>query len=334
MNQVTSDKFRWMAFLSSILIALGHATKIAGETGGWFISLCQQLAVPAMVYFFMSSAYFHYREYDKTDYITKLKKRIQTMVIPYACWNFIAYFIAIWKGYTVLSLFSFAKAMSFVYIPIYDKAHEPIIGATWFIVRLLTYEIIAPVFIRLIRNKRVFWMVMIVNYFIVFFTDLNYYAILYWMPFYLTAAYMAYYYHETIEQKLSGSEEKFTWKSFSFLFVFFIYGIFCMGCRKIGMTYDLERFCSIAIILFCMYFINWYPKVTWIVKKSPFYLYIIHLPLIWICGDWVGAHFQGKCSPSEMLLILFGIILIITYTSQWILYKAFPKLFMILTGNR
>ena len=80
MNQVTSDKFRWMAFLSSVLIALGHATKIVSDAGGWFISLCQQLAVPAMVYFFMSSAYFHYRNYKQEDYRKKIKKRVPSPI--------------------------------------------------------------------------------------------------------------------------------------------------------------------------------------------------------------------------------------------------------------
>lgn len=334
MNQVTSDKFRWMAFLSSVLIALGHATKIVSDAGGWFISLCQQLAVPAMVYFFMSSAYFHYREYEKTEYRTKLIKRIETMIIPYICWNFMAYFVAVGKGYTTLSLFSFIKAMIFVYIPIWDKAHDPIIGATWFIVRVLTYEVMAPLFIRLIRKKRLCWMVITANFFVVLFTDVNYYAFLYWMPFYLLAAYMAYFYHDSVEEKLSNKVEKWNWMGLSFIWVFIMYGIFCMGSRKISMTYDLERVCSIGVLLFVMYFINWYPKVTWIVKKSPFYLYLIHLPLIWIFGNWVVIRFQYKYSPAILLMILLAIVLGVTYTSQWILHKAFPRISRMLTGNR
>lgn len=334
MNQVTSDKFRWMAFLSSIMIAMSHATKIVIESGETFVMLCNQLAVPAMVYFFLSSAYFHYREYEKSDYVTKLKKRIGTLLVPYVCWNLTGYFLAVRKQYTTLSVINLAKGMIFVYIPIINREHEPIVGALWFIMRLLSFEIAAPVFMWLIRHKRLFWLVVTSSIFMVIFYDVNYYAFLYWMPFYLIGAYIAYYYHEKVEEILSYREEKFNWKCLVCLIVFLLYGIYCMECRAWEFTYDMERFCAIPLIFVCMYLINWYPKVNWIVKHNSFYLYCIHVPLIWIFGNWVIRRYDTIYSVNKMYLILVGIILGISWSSQWILHKAFPKLEVFLSGKR
>ena len=78
------------------------------------------------------------------------------LLIPYIVWNFIDYVVCAIAGYITPSVTGIVKMLIFVYIPVIDVVHEPMLGALWFIIRLLTYEIAAPVFLAIIKKKYIF----------------------------------------------------------------------------------------------------------------------------------------------------------------------------------
>ena len=115
MNQVFSNKMRRMSFFSAIFIAIMHLSQAYLPEFLPIVKYWQKIGEPAMVFFFFSAAYFRFRNYKQEDYFKKMKKRIFTLLIPYLCWNVIAFFICIYKEFYTFSWSNFLKLMIFAY---------------------------------------------------------------------------------------------------------------------------------------------------------------------------------------------------------------------------
>lgn len=338
MNQSFSEKMRWMTFICSIFIALLHLSVPFANNGQGIIQYYQQLAIPAMSFFFFSSAYFHYRNYCQADYAAKLKRRIATLLIPYIVWNFIDYVVCAIAGYITPSVTGIAKMLIFVYIPVIDVVHEPMLGALWFIIRLLTYEIAAPVFLAIIKKKYIFYPLMVSIIIFNYGCNVNYYAFIYWMPVYLAGAYLAYHKKDKLEKKLGIIENQGTIKDRCLsialtILAYALYGGYVYFLWKKQIDYTAARYLAIPIILICVYLIRYLPEKIWIVKHGSFFLYCSHVPLRMALTSvlWPMASIFGEIWYPQ--IYLFSII-IISFVLEWIIYKLCPKMHAVLTGSR
>lgn len=334
MSQNFSNKMRWVNFICAIFIALLHLSVPFTNNGQWIIRYYQQLSVSAMAFFFFSSAYFHYRNYKQEDYRKKIKKRVLTLLVPYVIWNLIDYVICVLAGYVDFSFTGLVKMFIFIYVPGVDYVHEPMLGVLWFIIRLLTYEVAAPVFLFIIKKKYIFYPSMVAIIVLVYITDINYYAFIYWLPVYLAGAFLAYHYREKIEDLLAGQpEQKNIYAYLKTTLAIMVYVIYTFVMWKFQINYTVERYLSIPIILVCIYFMNCYPKVTWIIKHGSFFLYCSHVPLR-MALTTVLLYIEPKLGAILFPQVyMFGII-IIAFCIEWALYKLCPKFLAVLTGNR
>lgn len=122
--------------------------------GGAFLQyllsgICGKLSVPI---FLLISGYLFFREgsyvLTKELWISKLKKRISSLLVPYLLWNFIGYIIyAIKVGFSFEDFFH-----SFWVIDIPGRSgSSPIDGPLWYVRNLMIMVVISPIIAYMIK---------------------------------------------------------------------------------------------------------------------------------------------------------------------------------------
>ena len=113
-----------------------------------------QYAVP--LYFIISGALF-FRDYEDKNYLSKIKKRIRTLLIPYLIWNVIWMLFDIATSHSFLSQFFIAREKFTLSVPSILEGiflHKSN-GAFWFVFNLMVFVVLSPVIDKLIRNRYV-----------------------------------------------------------------------------------------------------------------------------------------------------------------------------------
>ena len=98
MEKQLSNKLRWFSFLMTILVVCYHAAphfiiamigdEISKQKPYCYIrNFYDSFGSIALVYFFAASAFLFYAKEE--SFGCKIKKRIRTLVIPFAVWNLI-----------------------------------------------------------------------------------------------------------------------------------------------------------------------------------------------------------------------------------------------------
>lgn len=124
------------------------------DMGGAFLQyllsgICGKLSVPI---FLLISGYLFFREgsyvLTKELWISKLKKRISSLLVPYLLWNFIGYIIyAIKVGFSFEDFFH-----SFWVIDIPGRSgSSPIDGPLWYVRNLMIMVVISPIIAYMIK---------------------------------------------------------------------------------------------------------------------------------------------------------------------------------------
>lgn len=112
---------------------------------GW-----QQCAVPL---FMMISGFLFFRNYNNGKYLSKLKSRVKSLLIPYLIWTNIP-----WFTLSIVKLFPFASEIStnakftlesWINFTIY--AYGTVL---WYVKVLIIYVLIAPLIYKLLKNKK------------------------------------------------------------------------------------------------------------------------------------------------------------------------------------
>lgn len=125
--------------------------------GGAFLQnllggICGKLSVPI---FLLISGYLFFREgsyaLTKELWISKLKKRIFSLLVPYLLWNFIGYIIyAIKVGFSLEDFFH-----SFWMIDIPGRSgSSPIDGPLWYVRNLMIMVVISPIIAYMIKYTK------------------------------------------------------------------------------------------------------------------------------------------------------------------------------------
>lgn len=159
-------KKEFISFAASILVFFIHSHFAQDNVSGSLISVINQkfsfffsrsitqFAVPA---FFMLSGISFYKGYSNKKYITKIKSRVFTLIIPYLLWN------TVWMVWRILCSYSFIAKFSSAGEP-YPLTLESILKGIffyecnmpfWFIFDIIVFSLAAPLIFTVIRNKYV-----------------------------------------------------------------------------------------------------------------------------------------------------------------------------------
>lgn len=157
-------KKEFISFLSSILVLFIHSyfakdnisnslVSVINQKFSFFFSRSiTQFAVPM---FFMLSGLSFFKGYNNRKYLTKIKSRIYTLVIPYLLWNTVWMLWEIFSSYSFLSKFSSTgepyplTIISILKGVFFYGCNTPF----WFLFDIIIFSFASPMLFLIIRNK-------------------------------------------------------------------------------------------------------------------------------------------------------------------------------------
>ena len=114
-----------------------------------------QFAVPM---FFMMSGISFFKDYNNNKYLSKIRSRLFTLVIPYLLWNTIWMLWEIFTSYSFLSRFS-EDSVTFALTPANILKGIFFYGCNvpfWFVFDLIIFSLAAPLVFVIIKNKYIY----------------------------------------------------------------------------------------------------------------------------------------------------------------------------------
>ena len=157
-------KKEYVSFVLSILVLFIHSYFAPAVLNDSFISLfnhkfsfffSRSITRYAVPMFFMLSGISFFKEYNPKKYLTKIKSRIYTLVIPYLLWN------TVWMLWEIFGSYSFIAKFSEANAP-YPLTLESILKGIlfyqcnipfWFIFDIIIFSFAAPFLFLIIKNK-------------------------------------------------------------------------------------------------------------------------------------------------------------------------------------
>lgn len=205
-SSLVSNKMRRISYFATITIVMMHAGayfEAANYIGAWNIKetlehnlmgFMHYIGTISMSWFFFSTSFFFFVGYEVKGYREKIRKRIKSLLIPYLLWNLFMwgynFLVYLRVGKVDVTFFSFFKSFIFFYWPgmkMWASINLPL----WYIIRIFSYFLIAPVIYRVLRSKKIFVMSEIILIGAIFLFNINYYSFFYWLPMFLFGGYIA-----------------------------------------------------------------------------------------------------------------------------------------------
>lgn len=322
-----SVKIYFLNFFFTICILIHHSNingvyQINNEVVSNILKFIGNIGILAMPFFFFTSGFLFFYNYDKKNGRKKIISRIKSLLIPYIIWNIIAII------FLQLNIDVGVKQI-IKYFVLY-KQNAPANSVLWYIFRLLTYIIISPIICKFLKNKKMFLLIILFLNLFNFCFDINYLDFLYWLPTYMLGAYtgknqLVYF------NNLAKKEEKNYLIFFVVLFVYCTLFTFTLSSRVV---YLLR---SIGIIIFYLgiKYID-IRKINNYFIKVPFFIYCIHGIIV----SNVRKYFVNNIIINNEFtyIFIYFLVAIISFIMINILYfflnKYFKLILQILTGNR
>ena len=138
-----------------------------------FSSVLADVCVP--LFFFISGfLLFYYSAFSKEEYLTKIKKRVYSLLVPYLIWNFIAFiilliqvhpkvisFFPLLKDYRV-DIISFMSSFWVTNLPVaMSGPANPINTPLWFVRDLMVLVVFSPIIWWLIKKTGIFVVILL-----------------------------------------------------------------------------------------------------------------------------------------------------------------------------
>lgn len=211
MDITASRKIAWTTFLANIIILLHHANLndyLPEKTGTYadlIMNFFSALSIPVMTYFFFISAFLFFRNFKMNQLRGKLKKRVKSLLIPYIVWNTFVVLLELIKNIGILKDPFFLIRNNYIFVNGTGCANGPL----WYIFRLMEYVVLTPVIYFVLRNRNsifagvVCTILMAVNLIV----GSGYYSFLYFLPIYVTGAYVGLNKNASFEAWLANKNE-------------------------------------------------------------------------------------------------------------------------------
>lgn len=334
-------KKEFISFLLSILVFFIHsyfAQDIVGDSiisvvnhkvSYFFSRSVTQFAVPM---FFMLSGISFFKGYCNKNYLTKIKSRLFTLVIPYLLWN------TIWMLWDIFNSFffntkPFALNLTSILKGIFFYEYNT---PFWFVFDLIVFSFAAPLVFLIIKNKYV-GIISVIFLSVVSLYGIHLPASIFYCPmsivFYLTGALTGYHFFDYVSRK---SSETMRIVSFVFLTAYII-------AKNIApQELHINNYLTQTVVYTFAAFSLWNITDMFIERIKPraiyrrsFAIYAMHLPVAIVI-----LKILNFCTPQNRWLEIPKFMIMIISTLAIInLVCAFsekfsPKIYAILMGNR
>ncbi len=351
MNMTISKKIKYFYWFFTLGIVIFHSyeptefklvtmSKLDKFVADFYPIFADRLGHIALTFFFFMSAFWLYNNTNTAkDCLTKIKKRLLSLLVPYLIWTL---FLAMLKIFmNELTIIEFLKK---IYIYTFFK---PIIGVSWYILSLLLLIAIYPPLSLIAKNKTISFLVF--SILILYFSIIKYFEIpyiveakdwwwydnmLFYIPIYLLGGFIGLNYPYIVLEK-EYNKNRYIFIG-AFLVILSILLFYLFQIRKFYVIFS-----TICLIGFWFLFKN-----TLFIKKQPkifdaeFFIFILHqpimLPIIRIIIQKVLP--ISAMNGFEMIiikLITLTLVVVFSYLLRWGLVKILPrKVFNLLSGGR
>ena len=334
MNTQTRNKITNVSFLLAIFIVWHHTynVDVYDLTGflKWFEKYMMYVFDTAVSLFFMLSAFLFYYNVDENNIIHKLKSRISSLIIPYLLWNLIGYiyfqllalfpFIRQYYGGNI-DAFSFSGMIKAMFTGDYNLV-------TWFLRNLIVYTFTFPVLYKIIKNKFVYNVTLIIclvlSYLYAQKSELIAYVV-----YYVIGIGFAYFDKELFLRRYSKKQRLVA--LLVFIILIGIFTFFEISDTSI-IRIIIYSICSYMMWIFLDFLAN-NKEVKWY-KHIGFIFFVSH-EMVLEPVEKLFYLLLGKNVPGAILdyifapIITIGIIIGISY-----LLRKIPALWNILSGHR
>jgi fucose 4-O-acetylase-like acetyltransferase len=301
------------------------------------INIFCDIAVPI---FFVISGYLFYRNFSNNKYISKLKSRFYSLIIPYFIWS-----ILIFIYYAILTNIPFVSnnienKVDFEILSIIKNILlANYVETFWFIRVLIVYIIFSPIIYCLMNRSGKYGVIIIVGMFLINITNnFAYSNPIFWLPLYLLGTYIALNFKELIE---SGEDDKILivkkrWKISLIILAAIVLFIITKQYQNNNVMYYVYRnIFPILILIVCTKINVLYDrKINFI---NSFFILAIHMPLIKTIKNVVNITIL-KTDTIFNIIIAYLSVYVLTVLTIYILYKFlnkyFPKILNITIGKR
>lgn len=287
--------------------------------------ICGKLSVPI---FLLISGYLFFREgsyvLTKELWISKLKKRISSLLVPYLLWNFIGYIIyAIKVGFSLEDFFH-----SFWVIDIPGRSgSSPIDGPLWYVRNLMIMVVISPIIAYMIKYTKWYLILIMTILWIIQIPPFNKGIGIAFYFFSLGGYLRVFDYHVENLQRYAKY----------LILAYPIYVIYAFLMQSNSNCWDFQFgiiLGIVAIFSLTMHFIkcgNGNSKTTQILSETSFFIYCLHDLLLQFLKPFF-SEILGTGDFAYISLILVDIALCLGFF--YVLKRISPKVTSLLMGGR
>ena len=335
-------KKEFISFLSSILVLFIHSYFAQNNVGNSFISIVNQkfsfffsrsitqFAVPM---FFMLSGISFFKDYNNKKYLTKIKSRIYTLVIPYLLWN------TVWMLWEILTSKVFPGSEPFNLNTVNILKGIFFYGCNmpfWFLFDLIIFSFAAPVIFLIIKNKYIgiafTACLSAVSLFGIYIPmDLFYYPMS--IVFYLTGAIIGYHFFDFVSKKSSGPMQ---------ITSIVLLSVYILAKNIVPQKLHISNYLIETIVFTIAAFSLWNIVDIFIERIKPraiyrrsFAIYAMHLNVAIII-----LKILSLCAPQnewleipKFIIMVILTLVIINYVCAF-LEKFLPGIYSLFMGNR
>ena len=330
-----SNKIKWINLFFIITVVAMHCVRewetYYGRSDSAISSFLINLEVYAMACFFMMSGFWLFYEYEKYTYFEMIRKKVYSILIPYIFWGALNLIIVqaesvIETGQLKYSVLDSIKSLLFIQIGTIN--FQPLNDPLWYLIRIMTYFIVAPVLYYLIKNK-VVGAISLLALAIVS-SSFGYYSFGRWLFVFCFGGYIGLHYKENIIKAANRP------RGISLTFTLLIYIALCAlypYFNRYELLKNSDDVIAIIIILGII-ILGKNPSIQMRHSNYSFMLYCSHM--IWMAylvkivnammGKWVD---EGICQGIVVLVCGFGVAII-----YLVLKKFMPGVYRVLAGGR
>lgn len=333
MSEFASRKLRIISFLAILMIVVLHSNLggVAQESErliqGFITSEITRIAVPL---FFMISGllfFFNYKSGFKDFYISKIKKRIKTLVIPYLIFSLFGY-IVIMTAWYITDEKPNCVAVTGLKGLFYHIIWHPIgCYQLWFIRDLFLMILFSPI-LYVIYNNRLSGGSYVLSLAAVYFLYDSYSEILQSIFYFSIGGYIGLRHRNYLEKRAKIK----IWMFVSILI--------WLGLCILSSLYGYQWIHKVAIVAGIAAFWQMYDVYLWKIGweklelvSLTFFIYLLHEPLLTIVKRINFAVFGTNYTMITYILSPIITVYILLVLGKYF-RKYFPKCYNIITGGR
>lgn len=297
-------------------------------------SIIKTLPCLLMSYFFMTTGFLFFRDFSMANYLSKIKSRCFSLLIPFVLWQaLLAIFDTVFK-YNQITLAEFLKST-------FSLQRWPLISPLWYVYGIFLVTLFSPLVYLIIKRKNLGWGIIIVLIFAVEVRDkidipliksiLDYGYVqnmVYYMPAYFVGAFYGYHFRDSSPKCLS-------------YVVILLLLSFLFNNNAEGLFFNVSSKMLPLAILYLL------PPVKFLenrkVYRLSFLIYALHQPFMWKTAELVHG-FYTRCIYSLipslalvsvlMRLIYLALVIGLAALLRMLLLKLSPRFLALLTGGR